>query len=87
MREIPKQLRGTYDRAIKGKASYAGAVKAKCLECCNFEDVRTRVGACTVRMCPLWAYRPYRPTGEGRQARRKPATHLGGPDTTQKGHP
>jgi hypothetical protein len=28
-------------------------IKAKCIECCGFEDVNRRVRECTVEICPL----------------------------------
>ena len=68
-------------KASKGTASFASAIKAKCVECVNEEQVKERVGGCTVRRCPLWAYRPFRPEGEGR-ARRKRAPR---PNPIQQG--
>lgn len=39
----------------RGRA--VAVVKAKCLECCNFD--RSEIRDCTVLACPLWAYRPF----------------------------
>jgi hypothetical protein len=48
-------------KAFSGKGK-AAAIKAKCIECCNFE--RHQVTACGVRGCPLWLYRPFRGKGD-----------------------
>lgn len=56
---IPKLFRPIYERAMTGKASPRDAIKAKCQECCGWEDVIERVGNCTIKRCPLWLYRPY----------------------------
>lgn len=48
-----------YDKFMANPTSRARAVKAKCLECVNFEDAVNQVGGCTVTKCPLWAFRPY----------------------------
>ncbi len=61
---IPKKYRGTYLKASRGEAGYAGAVKAKCQECVGFEDIAERVGGCTAYRCPLWKYRPHQDKGE-----------------------
>jgi hypothetical protein len=44
-------------KAFTGKAKVA-AIKAKCIECCNFE--RKQVETCAVPGCPLFQYRPFR---------------------------
>jgi hypothetical protein len=55
---VPSNFRDRYAKALRGKLGKAGALKLKCYECCNFEDVYKRVANCTVKICPLWAYRP-----------------------------
>jgi hypothetical protein len=55
---VPKRCRRILDRAYRGLATQKGAIQAKCLECCGFEDVPERIETCTVYSCPLWAYRP-----------------------------
>lgn len=60
----PKLYRGAYAKALEGKASPRQAIKAKCYECCGFEEVKERISECSVRRCPLWAYRPYRLSDE-----------------------
>lgn len=39
--------------------SRARAIKMKCLECVNFEDVRQNVGECKAKSCALWSFRPF----------------------------
>jgi len=55
--KIPKVYQQNYKTAISGK-SRAAAVKAKCLDCCNWQ--RVEVADCLVEICPLWLFRPYR---------------------------
>lgn len=50
---------GLYKKVTSGEAGYAGAVKAKCQECMNYEDAVQRIRECSVYGCPLWHYRPY----------------------------
>jgi hypothetical protein len=45
-----------FSRAFQG-VSKAAAVKAKCIECCNFQ--KAEVKRCDIEGCPLWRYRPY----------------------------
>lgn len=59
LRGVPPKLQNLISAAYRGKASFAKMVKAKCYECCNFEDVPDRIRFCTVRQCPLWARRPF----------------------------
>jgi hypothetical protein len=54
---IPPVYQQNYKIAISGK-SRAAAIKAKCLDCTNFQ--RVEVADCLVETCPLWPYRPYR---------------------------
>ena len=46
-------------KTIEGRASPREAIKAKCHECVGYEDVKERISGCTVKRCPLLAYRPY----------------------------
>ena len=57
---IPALRRGLFRRVYSGKAPRSQAIKAKCLECCGFEDLARRVRECPCRECPIWGYRPYR---------------------------
>lgn len=50
----PSQL-ATFQSAFQGVRGKA--IKAKCLECVNFE--RKMVETCEISGCPLWLYRPY----------------------------
>ena len=55
--QIPKAYVSGYLRAVTGKASLRGAIKAQCLECMGWS--RGDVRECTAPACPLWLYRPY----------------------------
>jgi hypothetical protein len=55
-------------KALDGEGSPREAIKAKCLDCCNWE--RAEVASCTVVICPLWRWRPYQP---GTQDETEPA--------------
>jgi hypothetical protein len=50
---------GLYRKALLGQVSPRQAIKAKCQECVCWEEMVSRIGQCTVRSCPIWAYRPY----------------------------
>lgn len=58
----PVSARGIFTRAFSGSASPRQAIKAKCLDCANFD--RAEVGGCLVVLCPLHAYRPYQKDAE-----------------------
>lgn len=60
MRTVPKKFEFSQMEALSGEAGYAGAVKAKCQECCGFEDTEERIRSCKIYKCPLNQYRPYR---------------------------
>lgn len=55
----PSSFGGVLQHAFKGSASPRQAIKAKCLTCSNYQ--RNEITDCTIRLCPLWAYRPYTP--------------------------
>lgn len=59
----PPTYQTIYVSSLTGKASPRQAIKAKCLECVGFEDVKNAVGGCTCFRCPLWFYRPYQESG------------------------
>jgi hypothetical protein len=56
---VPLLFRKLASKAWDGKGSPRSIIKAKCQECVGYEKVMERVGGCTVRICPLWALRPY----------------------------
>ncbi len=56
---IPSSYLDRYLRARLGEASPRLAIRAKCEECCGYEEVKLRVGDCTSYSCPIWMYRPY----------------------------
>ena len=59
-RRIPARFQAGFLRAAHGTASPRKAIKAKCYECCGYENVSERVGACSSRKCPIWQYRPHK---------------------------
>lgn len=65
--KVPSKYRTLYLRAVEGKVSPRQAIKAKCQECCGWEDVTVRVGSCAARTCPLWPLRPYQDPQEAGQ--------------------
>jgi hypothetical protein len=64
---VPSKYRPLYLRAVAGAASPRQAIKAKCQECCGWEDLVIRVGDCTARTCPLWPLRPYQRAAEAQE--------------------
>jgi len=56
-RHTPSVLK-TFQHAFIRKSRNA-AVKAKCIECSNFQ--KPEVAKCSISGCPLWRYRPYQP--------------------------
>ena len=61
---VPSKYRYQYFKTLKSPDSKATALKMKCYECVGFEDVPSRVGGCTCRLCPLWLHRPYQESTE-----------------------
>jgi hypothetical protein len=57
VQRAPVSLQGGLRRALAGEGSPRQIIKAKCLDCCNWE--RVEVANCTVVTCPLWRLRPY----------------------------
>lgn len=61
--ELPDHVSDRYQaivqKAYNGTASPMKAIKAKCVECVNYESPATTIHDCTVERCPLWLYRPY----------------------------
>ena len=55
--KVPKIYQQNYKTAISGR-SRAAAIKAKCLDCANFQ--RVEIANCPIEDCALWLYRPYR---------------------------
>ena len=47
-----------FSRVYSGKASPRQAIRAKCMDCSNWQ--RAEVRFCTVSDCALWPYRPFR---------------------------
>jgi hypothetical protein len=64
---VPSKYRAFYAKALAGDLSPRQAIKAKCQACCGWEDLKSRVGGCTVRACPLWPLRPYQDAPDTRQ--------------------
>ena len=55
--KIPPLYQQNYSTAMLGRSRTA-AIKAKCLDCCNWQ--RVEISYCPVKTCPLYPYRPYR---------------------------
>jgi hypothetical protein len=55
--QLPINCQNRFKKAYSGK-SKANAISAKCMDCCAFQ--RDEVKNCTVYICPLWDYRPYK---------------------------
>lgn len=57
--KVPIKWQALTERAYAGTGSKSNAIKAKCLECVGYEDVKENIGGCECFTCPLWSYRPY----------------------------
>lgn len=53
----PEMSKGVLAHAYLATCSPRAAIKAKCLDCCNFD--REEVRNCAVEACPLHSFRPY----------------------------
>jgi hypothetical protein len=83
---VPAKFRTLYRKALDGELSPRQAIKAKCQECCGWEDLHVRVARCTVRTCPLWPLRPYQEAQEARQGpHRETSGTEPGPDNLEAG--
>jgi len=71
---IPKLYQNIIDRAMAGTASPRGAIKAKCLDCSNYDRIEAE--NCKVTLCPVYAYNPYRK----KALSRAPAASVGTPE-------
>lgn len=60
LKDVPPAYRATYKKAVAGN-SLRAAVNSFCAECTMWQ--REEVRLCTSLACPLWLYRPYKPTG------------------------
>jgi len=63
---MPSKYRKQYDKAVQGR-SLRACVNSQCLECCAWQS--REVALCTDLACPLYAVRPYRGSGSGRDGR------------------
>jgi len=54
---IPTSARGIIARSLSKQGSPRSAIKAKCLDCCNFD--RSEISDCSVVICPLHPWRPF----------------------------
>lgn len=58
--KVPLSAKGLFLRVFSGTGnSRSQAIKARCIQCAGFENVRDEVGNCTVYDCALWQFRPY----------------------------
>lgn len=56
---IPSKYQQAYFKAANGESSPRAVIKAKCLDCVNYEDPVGRIKSCKVTICPSWRLRPY----------------------------
>ena len=56
-KSIPKTYQWGWIKSIQGIGTKTDAIKAKCLECSNYQQ--QEVTSCTVISCPLMKYRPF----------------------------
>jgi hypothetical protein len=54
---VPTSAKGIVTRAHRKTGGRQNAIKAKCLDCCNWD--RDEVANCTVLVCPLHPWRPF----------------------------
>lgn len=52
-------------RALDGTASPRKAIKARCLQCSNYQ--RDEIANCTVYCCALWQFRPFQDKAEAEE--------------------
>jgi hypothetical protein len=57
-KNTPERYKKTWLKSFFGELSPKQAIKAKCFECCGYEDLKENVGDCRSRTCPLWSLRP-----------------------------
>ena len=57
VRNTPAKARTLVSRALSGAISPRQAIKARCLQCCNYD--RDEIRHCSAYGCVLHAYRPY----------------------------
>ena len=55
---IPKSYQRLHLKTILGKVSAKQAVKAKCRDCCAWENLADNIGSCEAITCPCWQHRP-----------------------------
>jgi len=58
LRNVPPMYAGRFEKAFLGEGSPRQAIRTKCLECSGFQ--RIEAAACTVKLCPLWAFNSWR---------------------------
>ena len=58
-RNIPDRYKYVFLKAMFSNRASKAVIKAKCQECCGYEDLSNAVGLCKAYACPLWAHRPY----------------------------
>lgn len=57
LRLVPLRYRFLFYKIFNGENSRVQAVKAKCIDCSNFQ--KEEVTNCAAIQCPLWNFRPY----------------------------
>ena len=71
LRELRTSGVDLIEKAHNAQLSARAVIKAKCLDCCNFD--RKSVDLCTSELCPLWAYRPRYGDNKGLVLKRRKA--------------
>ena len=57
LKNVPATCQAIFTKAFAKTLSPRAAIKAKCLDCSEFD--RDEIRNCTVVLCPLHAYRPF----------------------------
>ena len=71
LNRVPESQKGIFQKAFLGK-SKATALKAKCLDCTNFQ--RAEIENCEIITCPIHPYKPYGSNRTQKQARMEKKT-------------
>ena len=55
---VTVRYRAIVERVLTNKGKQSDAIKAKCYDCCAYEDIVLNVHGCKSYTCPLWPFRP-----------------------------
>ena len=59
LESVPLRFQGLMRRLYGGRLSPRQVIKAKCIQCCNFEDIGKNVAECKAITCANYLLRPY----------------------------